>query len=47
MAYDVITGVSAGAMNTAAVILFAPGDEGNMVEFLSNIWQNIVDKNIY
>jgi predicted acylesterase/phospholipase RssA len=30
-AYDVVTGVSAGSINTVAVSLFAPGDETNMV----------------
>ena len=38
MAYDVVTGVSAGSINTGAVIVFAKGDEANMVEFLSNAW---------
>ena len=30
-AYDVVTGVSAGSINTGAVSLFKPGDEVNMV----------------
>ena len=30
-AYDVITGVSAGSINSVAVSLFVPGDEVNMV----------------
>ena len=29
--YDVVTGVSAGSINTVAVSLFAPGDETNMI----------------
>jgi len=29
-AYDVVTGVSAGSINSIAVSLFAPGDETNM-----------------
>ena len=37
-AYDVVTGVSAGAINTGAVSVFKPGDELNMVEFLSDNW---------
>ena len=36
--YDVVTGVSAGAINTAAVSLFAPGDEENMLNFLTEQW---------
>ena len=30
-AYDVVTGVSAGAINTGAISIFKPGDEVNMV----------------
>ena len=30
-AYDVVTGVSAGSINSVAVSLFVPGDEVNMV----------------
>ena len=36
--YDVVTGVSAGAINGAAIAMFAPGDEEKMVEFLSSTW---------
>ena len=37
-AWDVITGVSAGAINTGATAVFATGDELNMVDFLSETW---------
>ena len=30
-AYDVVTGVSAGSINSVGVSMFAPGDETNMV----------------
>jgi len=43
MAYDVVTGVSAGSINTAAVILFEKGDEQNMINFLSDTWASIVN----
>jgi len=33
--WNVVTGVSAGAINTGAVVVFAPGDEVTMTEFLS------------
>ena len=36
--YDVVTGVSAGAINTAGVSLFKKGDEVNMVKILSERW---------
>mmetsp|Transcript_26513 Transcript_26513/g.40485 ORF Transcript_26513/g.40485 Transcript_26513/m.40485 type:complete len:288 (-) Transcript_26513:187-1050(-) len=45
--YDVSTGVSAGALNTAAVSLFAPGDEDNMLDFLSNNWQGIDNDSVF
>ena len=37
-AWDVVTGVSAGAINTAAISMFAVGDEVKMTEFLSDTW---------
>lgn len=45
--YDVVTGVSAGAINTGAVSLFKKGDEVNMVKFLSDTWAGVNDGNIY
>ena len=36
--WNVVTGVSAGAINTGAVVVFAPGDEVAMTEFLSLSW---------
>jgi len=47
MAYDVVTGVSAGSINTAAVILFEKGDEQNMINFLSDTWASIVNSDVY
>merc|ERR1712086_476938 len=46
-AYDVVTGVSAGAINTGAISLFAPGDEKALVQFLSDTWAGINDGNIF
>jgi predicted acylesterase/phospholipase RssA len=46
-AYDVVTGVSAGAINTGAISLFAPGDEVNMVTFLSDTWASINNADVY
>jgi len=37
-AWDVITGVSAGAINAGATAVFATGDEVNMADFLSDAW---------
>jgi len=46
-AYDVVTGVSAGAINTGAISVYAPGDETNMVQFLSNKWATMTDDDVY
>jgi len=46
-AYDVVCGVSAGSINTAGVALFAPGDEINMTNTLSSIWETITTKDIF
>ena len=39
--WDVVTGVSAGAINTAAISTFAPEDTLNMTEYLSGAWAGI------
>lgn len=46
-AYDVVTGVSAGSINTVAVALFAPGDEANMTQFMSDTWASLGEKNVF
>ena len=46
-AWDIITGVSAGAINTAATSVFATGDEVNMTEFLSDCWANLTSPDIW
>ena len=40
-AYDVITGVSAGALNTGMFATWEKGDEYNMSEAISNSWASI------
>jgi predicted acylesterase/phospholipase RssA len=40
-AWDIITGVSAGAINTAATVMFNVGDEVKMSEFLSDSWASL------
>ena len=36
--YDVMTGVSAGAINTAGIAGFTPSDVKNAADFLSETW---------
>ena len=46
-AWNVITGVSAGAINTAATAVFATGDEVAMTELLSDSWANLSSPDIW
>lgn len=39
--YDVITGVSAGALNTGMFATFAKGDELDMSEKISDVWASV------
>lgn len=45
--WDVVTGVSAGAINTGAVVLFKTGDEVAMTEFLSETWQGLTTHDVW
>lgn len=45
--WDVVTGVSAGAINTGAVVLFAPGDEIAMTQFLSDTWASLTTSDVW
>jgi predicted acylesterase/phospholipase RssA len=45
--YDVITGISAGTLNLAAIASFAKGDEVNMLQQLSDLWSHITQNNLY
>lgn len=45
--YDVATGVSAGSINSAAMLMFPMGQEDAMVEFLVNSWKATTQKNVF
>ncbi len=45
--YDFFSGISAGALNTGACVLFEKGQEKDMADFLINIWQNVKASDIY
>lgn len=45
--YDVITGVSTGAINTALVALWEKGSEVEMVDYLSEMWQTTNAADVY
>jgi predicted acylesterase/phospholipase RssA len=47
MAYDSVSGVSAGAINAFAVSMFPKGQEEAMVEFLSEAWLNLTTPDVY
>jgi predicted patatin/cPLA2 family phospholipase len=39
--WDVVTGVSAGTLNGAALAVFAPGDEKAFVDFVYELWNTV------
>ena len=45
--WNIITGVSAGGINTAATTVWNVGDEVKMAEFLSDAWANLTTQNIW
>ena len=45
--YDVVSGVSAGALNAGGFSQFPPGEEAQAVEFLLDIWRNIHSDNVF
>lgn len=46
-AYDVITGVSAGAINTMAMAGYPIGKEKEMSEFMSDLWKNLKTEDVW
>jgi predicted acylesterase/phospholipase RssA len=47
MEYDIITGVSAGALNAFALSMFPKGQEAEMADFLYNTWFNLSDASVF
>ena len=45
--YDVITGVSVGAINAGFLSLYAKGDEENMIRGISEQWQNLHSSDVF
>lgn len=45
--WDVVTGISAGALNAIAVALYKIGDEKAAAEFLLNEWRTITQKDVF
>ena len=46
-AWDVVTGVSAGSINTGGVAMWKPGAEKEMVEWLSDTWAGIQTSEVF
>jgi len=46
-AYDEMSGVSAGAINTAALSVWAKGDEKRATEWLSETWAQLENRDIW
>lgn len=45
--WDVVTGVSAGSINTLATIVFSKGQEADLVQFASDAWANMSSKEVW
>ena len=45
--WDVVTGVSAGAINTSGIATWAPGTETEMTEWLSNQWVQMRSEDVW
>ena len=45
--YDVVTGVSAGAINGAALSFWPVGQEKDATEYISDVWKNLTNDSIY
>lgn len=41
LSYDVVTGVSVGALNAGAISLFPIGEEKEMSDWLLNLWEHL------
>jgi predicted acylesterase/phospholipase RssA len=47
VAWDVVTGVSIGAVNGAGLSMFAPGDEDEASNYLIEMWRKLKAEDIY
>ena len=45
--WDVSSGISAGAINTAGFILFKSNESNEFTEFLSDRWREMVNSDVY
>lgn len=46
-AWDAVSGVSAGAINTGGIATWATGDELAMSEWLSDTWENMTNEKLF
>lgn len=47
MEYDVITGISAGAINAFGLSLFAKGQEWEASDFMLDFWQDLTQGDVF
>jgi len=47
VAYDVVSGISAGSLNGAVFALYPPGQEKNVTDFLYTLWDTIAKTDVY
>ena len=45
--YDVVSGVSVGGINTAALSLFGEGEDKEMADFMMGLWGNLTNRDVW
>jgi len=45
--YDIISGVSVGAINSAAMALFGKGDEKKLGDFILGLWETLTNRDVW
>lgn len=45
--YDVISGISVGAINSGAISLFPKGEEKQATEYLVDVWEKFEESNLW
>ena len=45
--YDVVSGVSVGGINTAALTLFGEGEDIEMAQFMMDLWGNLTNRDVW
>ena len=45
--YDVVSGISAGAINSGGLSLFPKGEEKQATQYLNDVWEKFEESNLW